>query len=268
MGEDFRDILKNKLSERCGKNQSYSLRAFARDLEISPQRLSHVLSGRHGLSLAAAESIALNLGMNEKEKVYFCALVQKKHARSKTLKTEAEKKLKKIKNTYQQLNLDHFKIIADWYHFAIMELSLVEGFSSEPSWIARSLGISEIETKMAIERLLKLKMLERDKKKQLKLTGQFFSDPCGIPSDAIKKFHRQLIQKSATALEEQSLQHREFSSTVLAMNEEDLPEAKKVLKEFRESFDKRFSASQKKTKVYALGIQLFGLQNKIEKEGK
>lgn len=260
MNQDYRQILKEKLSDRCNKNPQYSLRAFARDLGISPQRLSHILNGNHGLSVKAAEEISKNLGMNQEETTLFCVLVQKKHARSKIVRTEADDKLKDIKATYQDLSLDHFRIIADWYHFAIMELTLVDGFKSDPRWIARSLDIKEIEAKLAIERLLKLEMLVKDKKGNLKLTGSFFADPRGVPSEALRNFHRQLLKKATDALDTQRLDERDVSSTILAIDKTLVPEAKADLKKFRENFDKKYSNSENKNKVYCLGIQFFNLQ--------
>lgn len=262
MMNNYRDILKEKLSDRCRKNATYSLRAFARDLEISPQRLSHILNGKHGLSLRAALLIARKLNMNENETNYFCASVEEKHARSQKLKAEAKEKLACIKSTYKDLSIDHFKIISDWYHFAIMELTLIDGFNQEPRWIARTLGIKEIEVKMALERLLKLEMLEQDTKGNLKLSGQFFADPGGVPSDAIRTFHRQLLMKAAESLDYQALEERDISSMIMAINQEDLSEAKADIKKFREEFDAKYSNTKKKTSVYCLGIQFYNLKHK------
>jgi uncharacterized protein (TIGR02147 family) len=257
----YRDILKDKLSERCQKNGKYSLRAFARDLEFSPQRLSHVLSGRHGLSPEAAEKVAINLGMNPEEVKFFCALVQEKHARSKVVKNMAKEMLHTIKSQYKDLSLEHFKVISDWYHFAIMELTLIEGFSSDVKWISKALGITEIETKMAIERLIRLTLLEKDKQGNLTLTGQFFADPKGTPSQALRNFHRQLMEKATQSLEFQKIEQRDIASVILAIDEDDIPRAKEMIKKFRTKFDNEFSASKRKTKVYCLGIQLFSLQH-------
>ena len=262
MQQDYREILKSKLSDRCQKNPHYSLRAFARDLGVSPQRLSHILNGKHGLSVKGAEEMARNLGMSGEEKKVFCTLVQRKHARSKLIREEAEHKLIEIKTVYQDLSLDHFRIIADWYHFAIMELTLVNGFKSDYRWIAKSLGIQEIEVKLAVERLLKLEMLEKDKKGNLKLTGNFFADPRGVPSEALRHFHRQLLKKASDALDLQSLEERDVSSTIVAIDSSRIPEAKADLKNFRESFDKKYSSSENKNKVYCLGMTFFNLQQK------
>lgn len=258
---DYVDILKDHLSDRCKRNKGYSLRAYARDLGISPQRLSHILNGRHGLSPKSAALIANSLGLNESETAYFCALVEKKHARSKSVKDEANKKLNEMKSFYKDLSIDHFKIVADWYHYAIMELSLTESFSTNPKWIAKTLAITEIEAKMAIERLLRLELMEINKKGVLKITGNFFADPKGTPSSALRQFHKQLMQKAHDAITIQPVETRDYSSTVIAINEDDLPLAKLELKNFREKFDKKLSSNNKKTKVYCLGMQFFCLQD-------
>src|SRR2546430_13739191 len=54
---DYRRVLRKELESRCRTSPRYSLRAFARDLKISPSRLSEILSGKQGLSRAAARGI-------------------------------------------------------------------------------------------------------------------------------------------------------------------------------------------------------------------
>ena len=259
---NYKEILKSKLAERTNKNIQYSLRSFARDIGLSPQRLSHILNGRHGLSVQAAGLVASKLSMNETEKDFFCTLVQKEHSRSKAMRTEAAKRLKNLKFHYKNVELDNFKLISDWYHFAIMELTLIENFSNNCKQIGKSLGISEVEAEMAIERLLKLKLLIKEKKGSLKIRGNFFADPKEIPSEAIRNFHKQLLSKSINAIDFQDLNERDFSSLVVAVDEKDIATAKKEIKKFRESMDRLFSKSKKKTRVYCLGVQLFALQNK------
>jgi uncharacterized protein (TIGR02147 family) len=261
ISNDYVDILKNKFSERCQRNKEYSLRAYARDLGISPQRLSHILNRNYGLSEKAATDIAKKLGFTENEITHFTTMVAAKHSRSKIAKDKASKQLAELKSHYQDLSIDHFKIVSDWYHFAIMELSLLESFSSSPKSVAKALDITELEAKIAIERLLRLELMEKTKGGKLKITGNYFADPKGTPSDALKKFHQQLMQKAQTALFTQGLAEREFSSTIIAINKSDLAEAQKDLRAFRASFDKKFSVKDNKTNIYCLGMQFFRIDN-------
>ena len=54
-GESLSEILSFQLSQRKQSNPAYSMRAFARDLQISSSQLSMILSGKRGLSVASAK---------------------------------------------------------------------------------------------------------------------------------------------------------------------------------------------------------------------
>ena len=261
---DYKEILKIKFNERVQRNNSYSLGAFARDIGLSPQRLSHIFSGRHGLSPEAASEVAERLGLNPKEQKFFCALVSKKHSRSGLMKVQAEKTVEDIKKVYQEIDMDQFKIISDWYHFAIMELTLLDSFEDSPEWISDVLGITLDQAQKGIERLLRLELLRKNKQGKLELTGSFFANPNGTPSEAIRNYHRQLMMKGMDALSEQSLLEREFSSNIYAIDESDIDLVRNEIKAFRENLDRIFSLSSKKTKVYCLGLQFFHLHKNKE----
>lgn len=64
--EALRTALKEVLAQRKEKNPSYSLRAFARHLSMSPSFLCEVASGRKGLSRERAEQLRVKLGLPPK----------------------------------------------------------------------------------------------------------------------------------------------------------------------------------------------------------
>jgi cyanate lyase len=59
------DILKNIFQERINKNPKYSLRAFARDIGLSPSLLSMVMSGQRQLTAKQAAKISLKLKLSD-----------------------------------------------------------------------------------------------------------------------------------------------------------------------------------------------------------
>lgn len=81
--EDYKTFILAEFKRRVEKNSSYSQNAFARDLGISPSRLSEILRGKQGLSLRWAITIAENLHLSKEESEHFCNLVMSKHARSR-----------------------------------------------------------------------------------------------------------------------------------------------------------------------------------------
>lgn len=63
----FVELLVANLQMRKLRNANYSLRAFARDLEISPAQLSLVLNSQQRLSAQNACKIALHLELSKAE---------------------------------------------------------------------------------------------------------------------------------------------------------------------------------------------------------
>lgn len=256
---DYREILRRELETRCARKRGYSLRAFARDLEISPPSLSLILNGRQGLSVSAARRIAERLSLSPHEAGLFCVSVESEHARSAKQRQLARSRLKNYDTTGTTLGLDSFRLMSDWYHFAILELTETSAFQSTPKWIARALGISENTAKAAIARLLRLGLLEaRDG--VLRQTKGFVATPSGVPSDALRKFHSQILGKAEEALFTQAVDMRDFSAIVMPISRQDLPWAKEQIKIFRRSLMERLEQAQTKDRVYSLSIQLFSLQ--------
>ena len=96
------EILRDELSKRMSNNPQYSLRAFARDLTVSPQQLCNVMNGRKGMSGGMALAIADRLQFTQGEKDYFCNLVQSQFARSQLAKDTALKRLNELKSDRSQ----------------------------------------------------------------------------------------------------------------------------------------------------------------------
>ncbi len=143
-----RQFLVNELERRCRENPRYSLRAFAKALGVSPSALSLILAGRRGLSRELASEVSKKLGLDPlKEKSF----IQNSLRRGKPISIDLA--------NFNQLALDKFATIADWYHFAILSLIETKDFKPKIPWIASRLGISEGEARAAVDRLVRLEVL-------------------------------------------------------------------------------------------------------------
>ena len=80
---DYRTFLKHLLESRKEKNSSYSLRALARDISMSPSQLSAVLSGKKRISVGKAYTISKHLQLSHHETEYLLSLVELQLMQSK-----------------------------------------------------------------------------------------------------------------------------------------------------------------------------------------
>ncbi|MGK5087279.1 DUF4423 domain-containing protein [Bdellovibrionota bacterium FG-2] len=258
---DYRAILKNEFEARRRYNSSYSQRAFARDLGLAPTRVSDVLLRKQGLSPRLAVSVAKKLKLTAVQGEVFCALVQSEHARSRGDKEAARSKLESFRsNPDRMLTLELFHLIADWDHFAILELTRTKAFRSELKWISAQLKISVSEAETAIARLTKLGILREEKGKWV-CTNQFVAAPSEVASAAIKKYHEQLLKRAAQALHEQAIEARDFSAVNVTVSPEQLPEIKKRIQKFRRELVQWIESKPERDHVYCLSTQLFALQS-------
>ncbi|MEZ4751267.1 MAG: helix-turn-helix transcriptional regulator [Bdellovibrionota bacterium] len=67
----YRTVLMQELGRRKERNPHYSLRALARDLDLSAASLSRIMSGKTALSISSVRRIVLGLELSPEETLKF-----------------------------------------------------------------------------------------------------------------------------------------------------------------------------------------------------
>ena len=157
---------------------------------------------------------------------------------------------------YRQLSLDTYALVADWYHYAILELTFVNGFKNDITWIADKLCILESEAQEAIDRLIRLGlMLEKDSR--LYKTEKFITNYSeGMTSNALKELQRNVLKMGLDAIDDIPGEDKDITSMTFAIVPEKMPEAKQRIKKFRREISE-FLERGAQQRVYQLGIQLY-----------
>lgn len=230
--EAYREFLGAELARRTQANPRYSQRAFARQLGMSPGEFSEILRAKRPLSLKGMIRIAKSLG-----------LLQPGEAPS-------------AKTT--PVSLDLFTVVADWYCFAILNLAETRGFRWDDAWIAGRLGISVNEVRSAMSRLLRVGIVEKVRGR-FRVVKDFVMSPDGIPSEAIRNYHRQILTKAISALDGQTLDEREISGITFAVDPRLIPALKKELSGFLDEIGRRYGSGKRAEEVYQLELALFRL---------
>lgn len=249
--QGFAFFLQGELVKRCKKNPRYSLRAFAKTLDIDPSLLSKILRGKKSIGRKLIRDFGFKLGLSPQAVEKFATPHQ-------------------FSNDYVPLSMDVFHLISDWCHYAILQLMDVEGFRPDPQWIARQLGISHAEAQEALVRLERLKLAEKTAsgaylptREKLTTTGFDFT------SQAQRKHQEQLLHRAIAALEQVPYEQRDQSSIIMAIDPEQLPYARERIKEFRRALDAELEArSRSKKSVYAISVSFFPLSLPVQENKK
>lgn len=261
------EFLNASIQNMQERNPSFSLRSWAKQLQMNHvAMLSMVLNRKRKLLPSLSSKISAQFRtsgrFSETEARYFDMLVLFNNASTVDEKNFYEGILSGLKpdQTFSTLELDKLNAIADWYHSAILEMTTLKNFNSDPQWISLKLGgsVNKDQARAAIERLLRLGLLEKTAAGKLKKTKVFLATPTDIPNQSLKKYHSEVISKAITALEKQSVEKRDITSMTFSMNGDKMPEAKKMIRDFRRKLTK-FLATQEGESVYQFNIQLFDL---------
>jgi len=245
--EQFRAYLQQEFVKRTTKNPSYSLRAFAQHLDINHATLSSLLSGKRTITKATIQKISRALDLSPEELARF--METSSITNSKT-------------DNYFFIQQDAFACMSEWYFDAILELTLIPNFNLESKIISQSLGISNLQAKIALETLERLELLIKDANGKYKLQHKNSINilDSDFTSAANRKYQKSILIKSLEALEKTDRKMRDHTSTTMAINKNDLPKAKELIKRFRHDLNAYLQrAETKPDEVYQLQISFFPL---------
>ena len=265
MSISVHSILKDELKHRQKDNPNYSLRAFSRDLKLSPGYLSDVMKNKKQISVDKAVLVSQALELSWREAQVFLQLAQLSNAKTASARRFIRQEIKKTRSFYSaftRMKSSQFSLISDWYYFAIVELTDLKDFSDSPQWVANRLGISQSIATHALALLKKHGyIIESEDGKWIKKFNSGIKD---TPSAELRKFHKQHLQNAYQAIEEQSFEQRRASGITMAINKERLVEAYELINEFRARMSALLETGEKNA-VYHLAIQLFQLDNSPKK---
>ncbi len=244
--------LRERLDELKTKNASFSLRAFSRLLGVSPASLSEFLNGKRALSPKMIMKMADKLCLSPDE---FTTLSDKLVRDKKGIDAPARSDKKTI-----QIQNDQYFLVADWHYYAILCLAETDDFSSDSAWIAKRLKTSQKKISEALERLLRIGLLEYNSEGHLKYQDVQLITAEDTPNTSLKKRHSETLEAAKESLFTDDVMLRDFSSGTIAIDPKKLPQAKKMIREFQDQLFE-FLESGDKTEVYEISMQIFPRSN-------
>jgi len=245
--QQFRLFLQQELVDRIRDNPRYSLRSFARFLGVDPSLLSKILRAKRPISRKLLVGLVAKLGLSPT-------------AGEKYFEENPEENENSGPNPYRQLSLDQFHLIAEWYHYPILELIRIKDFQPNIRWIAKRLGISVSEANVAIERLIRLGLLKVDNKGGWKYAEE---NPTTVgkntTSGALKKLQKEVLSKAIRAIEDFPLEVRDQTTMTMAIDSRLLPQARERIKKFRRDMCRFLQKKRDCDQVYNLSVSFYPL---------
>jgi uncharacterized protein (TIGR02147 family) len=254
-----RTMLAEFISKKQAGRQSVSIRLFARNFGVSAAYLSRILAGKRKIPLSRVEQICERVDAPKEWKKLF-KLVAAYEGSKSAHQNEFRKQIETLTAKHPEYTMVSdacFQIICGWQHGAIIELTKLKGFKSEPAWIAARLGISVMDTHLAIDRLLRFGLLI-EQGGRLKASAAGFSVP-DVSSSAIRQFHEMMLSKALHSLRYSPVEKRNFQSSIVATSQTKILEANQRINDFIDDLT-RWLESGEQDCLYAIGIQAFPIE--------
>lgn len=255
---DFRTILLNEFEKRQRARMNYSVRAFARDIGLTPSTLSDLLNKKHGLSLKRANDVARRLKFSDHLRAYFLDLVESQCARTEAKRKHARERLKHHAKPieYKQLTGDALEVFGHWSYVAILAMIDNHNGAITPAQMANSLNLKLEAVSAALDRLTRLQVIHKSDGRFMRLSENFFVNST-VPSQAIRRFHKEVMDVAKRAIEEQEISRRKFLTSVLSFDACRVDEARLHIENVHAEFIQKFGTDDHVNSVYAFAIQFF-----------
>lgn len=238
----LRQTLQNELTKRINENESYSLRAFSRDLNIHASTLSHLLSGKRNFTKNHKERIAENL----------------------LIPLDKIEELDQA-SSYNVTPDNLFEVTNSWYFDAICELLNVKGFIGSVDWVAQKLDIPPYLCQQALKILFEHGFIKETPNGRWSLQDQkLFDVDMENTSEFKKDLQIQILLKAIEAIENTPKPERQNLSLTMSVNKRDIPKAKKMINDFgKDLMDYLQRDGREHDEVYQCTLSLFPLTKEI-----
>ena len=242
----FRRLLLEELALRCARNPRYSLRAFARYLELDHSTLSQLLRGRRRFTARTIEAVGKRLGFSSEMITQFVELERTPPEPWKS-------------RELRQLSRDAALSVAEWHHHAILELTRLTSFRPDVRWISRVLDVPVDDVNVAITRLARLGLLDMRSRDQ-------WVDAAGDAEAHLDSFSARtvgaLAGRARALASSEGNQAAHYSATTVAVTTKTSRRIAERVERFRQEVAELLERDQgDRDQVYCLELAFFPVAN-------
>lgn len=247
----FLYILNSEFEKKKNKNDAYSVRAFAKFIQINPGVLNQIMNKKRTLSLDQAKKISEVLVLHETEKDLFL----RSAFYSKKVLDDLQKE--RIDSNTMSLGCEttYNKVSTEWEHYAYVALMDVENYTNDHNWASVKLGVTKERLDTVVQNLLDTKVITLD-------NGNYICDCDKVSFDvsrdsiAFKDSQKENLQLALDRLYQYDQTKNHFSSMTLAIEPKNIHRAKILIDDFVTRITSLLEDGERKD-VYKVCVQLF-----------
>jgi uncharacterized protein (TIGR02147 family) len=250
------------IERKKNQQKSFSIRQLARQLKIkAPSALTMVMRGERQPSPELAHKVATWLRLPKAEADFLEALVALQRASNVEEQSRIAATIRKLRpSTHINYRMDAIEMMTRWYAIVILEMTRLADFQDNVKKIKTQLGtvVTEDMVEAALKALKKHKLVKADRNGVIRKAADVLRSTVNIPSLAIRSFHKQVLLRAHTAIDQQAIDERYFTSLTIAIPRSKIKIAGELISRFRDQFMAEMTGDeQTPEEIYHLAVQFF-----------
>lgn len=264
---NYLDFIQSETEKLRKSHPDWSVSKWANDMGfMNPTALHMIIKGKRRPGSKAIPKLCRFFQFSEQEEKYFRYLLKRDlSVKDPEVAQYIDSKLKVMIQDKSMLSLEEaeFRLIAEWYHYAIQQMLCIKSLPADPAEIQKHLfyDVSLDQVSAAIENLIRLKIIERSGN-QLQILQRAVRTSHDIPSEALRLHAEQMIENAKKSIRKVQLQERSVQGRTLVIKKDQIEAAKKMIQEFSNQFGVEID-SDMGDQVYQLNIQFFPLTEQL-----
>jgi uncharacterized protein (TIGR02147 family) len=259
---DYRKLLNDLYKEKREECPYFSYRYIAKKVGFSSAGfLANIIQGKRNISPEYIFGFAKLFKLKKTETEYFELLVNFDQARNHDQKKYYfEKILSSKKSKIKITDLQNYEFYSKWYYTAVREvLDVYEWDGVDYSELAKRImpPLSTGEIKKAVELLLNMGFIRKNKKGFYEQTDQFISTGYDARSLAITNFLVSTIDLARGAIDRFPRDQRSMSALTFSISADGYAAIDERLKTFRREILEIARADKNRDRIYHVNFQIF-----------
>lgn len=262
--DDYRDFLVNFAQEAKRARPNFSYGSWAKSMGLKDtSSLTKIIQGAREPGPQITDRFVEYFSFTDDDAQYFKDLIRvHKFKKDPELYLMLAKKVNesRLQENITEISDEQFAQISQWYCMTIREMVRLKEFFEDPDWISKKFQfpVSKDEVIASVNALLEVGLLKRDDDGQLVQNYRRYKTSDDKTSEQIKKYHQKILELAQMAIFDVPLEEREFTASTLNIKKENLPQAKKLIREFKKKFCEILE-DEAGDETYQIQLQLYPL---------
>ena len=259
---DYRKLLNDLYKDTRDECPYFSYRYIAKKVGFSSAGFfANIIQGKRNISPEYIFGFAKLFKLKKSETEYFELLVNFDQAkRHEQKKYYFEKILSSKKSKIKITDLQNYEFYSKWYYTAVREvLDIYKWDGADPSELAKRIAppLSTGEIKKAIELLLKMGFIRKNKQGVYEQTDEFITTGYDAKSVAITNFLVSTLDLAKGAIDRFPRDQRSISALTFSVSADGYKAIDERLKTFRREILEIARADKNRDRIYHVNFQIF-----------